>query len=142
MSPFFYAGLATRYEDERLTEDDRDNLPEHINALRSGKFGAWRSEREWIPIMLETANAPRRLVLKLDVDENNIDRLESAPCDEIFLQRERDYRDSYTAIPGLAELCHSYGDLSNRRVYMMSRDVEGRWLDLHQRETGVAKPID
>ena len=23
-SPFFYAGLATRYEDERLTEDDRD----------------------------------------------------------------------------------------------------------------------
>jgi hypothetical protein len=30
----------------------------------------------------------------------------------------------------------------NRRIYMMSRDVEGRWLDLHQRETGVSKPID
>jgi hypothetical protein len=26
-SPFFSAGLATRYEGERLTEDDRDNLP-------------------------------------------------------------------------------------------------------------------
>src|SRR6202041_3914331 len=79
-SPFFYAGLATRYEDERLTEDDRDNLPERINALRSGKFGTWRSEREWIPIMLETAQAPRRLLLKLDVDESNIDWLENAPC--------------------------------------------------------------
>ncbi|MGH7058876.1 MAG: radical SAM protein, partial [Stellaceae bacterium] len=29
-SPFFYAGLATRYESERLTEDDRDRLPEPI----------------------------------------------------------------------------------------------------------------
>jgi hypothetical protein len=25
--------------------------------------------------------------------------------------------------------------------YMMSRDVEGRWLDLRQRETGVSQPI-
>jgi hypothetical protein len=141
-SPFFYAGLATRYEDERLTEDDRDNLPERINALRSGKFGTWRSEREWIPIMLETASAPRRLVLKLDVDESNIDRLESASCEEIFSAREQDYRESYLGIPGVDELCDRYGDLANRRVYMMSRDVEGRWLDLHQRETGVGTPID
>src|ERR1700677_2295885 len=108
-SPFFYAGLATRYEDERLTEDDRDNLPERVNALRSGKFGTWRSEREWIPIMLETASAPRRLVLKLDVDESNIDRLEKASCEETFLQREQDYRNSYTPIPGLYELCDRYG---------------------------------
>jgi hypothetical protein len=141
-SPFFYAGLATRYEDERLTEDDRDNLPERINALRSGKFGTWLSEREWIPIMSRTASAPRRLLLKLDVDESNIDRLENASCEEIFLQRERDYQDSYAAIPALDELRDRYGDLANQRVYMMSRDVEGKWLDLHQQETGVAKPID
>jgi hypothetical protein len=43
--PFFYAGLATGYEEERLTEDGRDNLPERINGLRSGKFGEWLSER-------------------------------------------------------------------------------------------------
>jgi hypothetical protein len=24
----------------------------------------------------------------------------------------------------------------------MSRDVEGRWLDLHHRDTGAPKPID
>jgi hypothetical protein len=142
VSPFFYAGLATRYEDERLTENDRDNLPERINALRSGKFGEWRSEREWIPIMMETASSPRRLLLKLDVDESNIDRLEQAPCEEIFTGRELEYQESYRAIPALDELRDRYGDTTNRRIYSMSRDIEGRWLDLHQHATGAGKPID
>jgi hypothetical protein len=141
-SPFFYAGLASRYEDERLTEDDRDTLPERINELRPGKFGTWLSEREWLPLMLQTADKSRRLQLKLDVDESNIDYLESAPCEEIFATRERDYQESYRDIPTLDELSARYGDPANRRVYMMSRDVEGRWLDLHHRDTGAPKPID
>jgi hypothetical protein len=140
--PFFYAGLATRYEEERLTEEDRDNLPTQINELRSRKFGTWLSEREWIPVMQETATQPRRLVLKLDVDDSYIDRLETMSCEEVFAQREREYQESYRAIPALDELCERYGDPENRRIYMMSRDVEGRWLDLHQRETGASKPID
>jgi hypothetical protein len=141
-NPFFYAGLATRYEDERLTEDDRDNLPERINELRPAKFDNWLSEREWIPLMMETADRPRRLLLKIDVDDTNIDHLETASCEEIFAERERDYQESYRRIPALDELCNRYGDPINRRIYMMSRDVEGRWLDLHQRETGEGKPID
>lgn len=142
VSPFFYAGLATRYEDERLTEDDRDSLPERIDQLRPAKFGNWRSEREWIPVMLETASRPRKLLLKLDVDEANIDRLENSSCEEIFAEREREYQDSYRAVPSLDELCSRYGDPSNRRIYMMSRDVEGRWLAMHERETGTRPPID
>jgi hypothetical protein len=141
-SPFFYAGLATRYETERLTEDDRDRLPERINRLRSGRFDNWLSEREWIPIMMETADQPRKLLLKLDVDEANIDYLERASCDEIFAMRERQYQQSYHSIPALDELCARYGDAANRRIYMMSRDVEGRWLDLHARATGAKPPID
>ncbi|HEY1797115.1 MAG TPA: radical SAM protein [Stellaceae bacterium] len=141
-SPFFYAGLAHRYEDERLDEDDRDNLPDRINELRGGKFGDWKSEREWLPIMLETADKPRRLQLKLDVDETNIDELERRSCDEIFAAREREYQESYRHIPALAELATRYGDPTNRHVYMMSRDVEGRWLDLHRRAAGAAPPID
>ena len=141
-SPFFYAGLASRYEDERLTEDDRDALPDRINELRGGKFGNWLSEREWIPVMLETADKPRRLQLKLDVNEANIDELERQSCEEIFLAREREYQVSYRHIPALDELAARYGDTTNRRVYMMSRDVEGRWIDLHRRETGAAQPID
>jgi hypothetical protein len=141
-SPFFYAGLANRYEDERLTEDDRDALPERISELRAGRFSDWRSEREWMPVILETADQPRRLQLKLDVDETNIDRLETASCEEVFTTREREYQESYRAIPALDELCARYGDPNNRRIYMMSRDVEGRWLDLHHRATGASTPID
>jgi hypothetical protein len=139
---FFYAGLATRYENERITEEIRDALPERIVALRSGKFQDWRSEREWIPIMMETADRPRKLVLKLDVNESNIEQLEKSSCEEIFAERERSYQESYRRIPTLDELCARYGDRTSRKVYMMSRDVEGRWLDLHERETGIKMPID
>jgi hypothetical protein len=58
-SPFFYAGLANRYEDERITEDTRDTLPDRIKRLQPRKFNTWLSEREWIPVMLETASQPK-----------------------------------------------------------------------------------
>jgi hypothetical protein len=92
--------------------------------------------------MMETASQPRRLILKLDVDETNIDRLEKSSCEEIFAEREREYQKSYRRIPALDELCSRYGDSGNRRIYMMSRDVEGRWLDMYGRETGVRPPLD
>lgn len=139
---FFFAGLATRYEDERITEEIRDTLPERIGRLKQGKFQDWRSEREWIPIMMETAEKPRKLILKLDVNEANIDQLEQTPCEEIFAERERAYQESYRQIPSLSELAGRYGDPTSRKVYMMSRDVEGRWLALHERATGIKVPID
>ena len=142
VSPFFYAGLATRYETERITEDIRDNLPERVKRLRSDKFDSWRSEREWIPIMLETAAQPRRLTLKLDVDEANIERLENTSCEDIFAERERQYQEGYDKIPSVEELSVRYGDRTNQRIYVMSRDVEGKWMDLHQRATGTPLPLD
>jgi hypothetical protein len=60
VSPFFYAGLARRYEEERITEEIRNGLPERINRLRPRKFNTWLSEREWIPVMLETATQARK----------------------------------------------------------------------------------
>jgi hypothetical protein len=75
--------------------------------------------------MMETADQPRKLLLKLDVDESNIDDLEKASCEEIFAARERQYQESYRLIPALDELCARYGDTANRKVYMTSRDVEG-----------------
>jgi hypothetical protein len=92
--------------------------------------------------MLETASQPRKLLLEIDVDETNIDHLENTSCEEIFAERQRQYRDDYQRIPALDELCSRYGDVGNRRIYMMSRDIEGRWLDMHERETGIKTPID
>jgi hypothetical protein len=82
---FFFAGLASRYESERITEEVRDSLPERVGQLRGGRFQDWRSEREWIPIMRETASQRRKLVLKLDVNEANIDHLEKTSCEQIFI---------------------------------------------------------
>jgi hypothetical protein len=58
VTPYFYAGLARRYEDERIDEDDRDALPERIMKLRRGRFSEWRSEREWLPVLMEAAGEP------------------------------------------------------------------------------------
>ena len=93
-------------------------------------------------MMMETASQPRRLILELDVEETNIDRLEKSSCEEIFAERECEYQESYRGIPALGELRSHYGDPTNRRIYMMSHDVEGRWLEMHSRETGIRPPID
>jgi hypothetical protein len=54
-----------------------------------------------------------------------LDSLKKASCEEIFAERERQYQQSYRLIPALDELCACYGDAANRKIYIMSRDVEG-----------------
>jgi hypothetical protein len=142
VTPFFYAGLARRYEDERMTEDQRDNLPDRVAKLRRGRFHEWWSEREWIPVMMETAHEARKTAMKLDVNEGNIDELERMSCEDIFAAREQIYRDDYRRMPGLDELCARYGDKTNRLVYMLNRDLEHKWMDMHERETGIRIPLD
>ena len=140
VSPFFYAGLARRYEEERITEEIRDSLPERINRLRPRKFNSWLSEREWIPVMLETASQPETAA-EARCHESNIDYLETA-LREIIAELEREYQDHTGQFRRLEELCARYGDPDNRRIYMMSRDVEGKWLKLHELATGAPPPID
>jgi hypothetical protein len=142
VTPFFYAGLARRYEDERVTEEIRDTLPERIASLRRGRFQEWRSEREWIPLLMETASRPRKLAMKLDVHESNIDRLERSSCEEIFAERERLYQEGYRRMPSFEELCSRYGDPAGCKIYMLPRDLEQKWMDMHERETGVGIPPD
>ena len=84
----------------------------------------------------------RRLMLKLDVDEIEHRHLERASCEEIFAPASGSTRKATVQRRHSMSFAPSYGDPTNRRIYMMSRDVEGRWLDLHQRETGARKPID
>jgi hypothetical protein len=142
VTPFFYAGLARRYEDERITEEIRDAMPERILSLRRGRFKEWRSEREWIPLLMETAGQPRKLAMKLDVHEGNIDWLENASCAEIFAAQERVYRAGYQRLPSFEELCARYGDREGRKVYMLPRDLEQKWMDMRARDTGVTLPPD
>jgi hypothetical protein len=142
VTPFFYAGLARRYEEERITEDIRDALPDRIMALGHGRFKDWRPEREWIPLLMETAGEPRKIAMKLDVHEGNIDRLEHSSCEEIFAEQARLYREGYSRMPPLEELCARYGDPDGRKVYLLPRDLEQKWMDMHAAEAGTSVPPD
>jgi hypothetical protein len=142
VTPFFYAGLARRYEDERITEDIRDNLPERISELGRGRFSEWRSEREWIPVLMEGAHKPRMIQMKLDVHEGNIDHLERSSCEAIFTEQVGLYQDGHARMPSFEELCARYGDPRSRKIYMLSRDLEQKWMDMHERETGTPIPPD
>jgi len=76
-----------------------------ILKLGRGRFQEWRSERGWIPPLMETTSQPRKLAIKLDVHEGNIDRLEGSSCEEIFAEQERVYQEGYRLMPSLEELC-------------------------------------
>ena len=82
------------------------------------------------------------MIMKLDVNETNIDELEKSSCEAIFAEREQVYREDYRRMPGLDELCEHYGDRTNRQVYMLRRDLEQKWMDMHARATGISIPID
>jgi hypothetical protein len=43
-------------------------------------------------------------------------------------------------MPSLEEICERYGEPNSRKVYMLPRDLEQKWMDLHERETGVTIP--
>src|ERR1700722_7207805 len=90
----------------------------------------------------ETADRPRKLAMKLDVNEANIEHLENTSCEDIFAEREDIYRQDYRRMPSLEELCARYGDPAGRKVYMLPRDLEQKWMDMHARETGVKIPLD
>ena len=40
-------------------------------------------------------------------------------------------------MPSFEELCARYGDPAGRKVYMLPRDLEQKWMDMHERETGI-----
>ena len=43
---------------------------------------------------------------------------------------------------GEEELAARYGDPDGRKVYLLPRDLEQKWMDMHARETGVRLPPD
>jgi hypothetical protein len=45
-------------------------------------------------------------------------------------------------MPSLEELCERYREPDGRKVYMLPRDLEQKWIDMHERETGVKIPPD
>ena len=129
--PLFYLGHARRMEDERVTRETLDGLQEHIRGLYRSDWKKWRSEREWIDFVRTEDKTPDVVPLPLQLNDSNIDSIESMSCDEIIAELERKTREAYAAIPSRAELCGRYGDPFYTRIYMFKEEVERKWLDLH-----------
>jgi hypothetical protein len=129
--PLFYCGRARRMEDERITRETLNALPERIRRLYRSDWENWRSEGEWMDFVGREGKTPDKVRLSLELTEENIDRVESMSCDDIVAELEKKTRKAYAAIPSRAELCETYGNPSNTRIYMFQNDIERKWLDLH-----------
>jgi hypothetical protein len=136
--PFFYAGTATKYEEQRIDENDRDNLSRRVKALRLWRFETWLSEREWLSRLKESAETLKDASLFLHVDETNIDRLEALACEEIVAEAQRDFLADWTVVPDAEELCERHGDPNGRKIYSSADEVEARLLDIHRRRRAGA----
>lgn len=131
--PFFYAGWASRFEEERIDEETRDSLPGWLAPLiqNGAQRDIWRSEREWIAHIQNINEHPTEVNLILNLTDENIDRLERMSCEAIVAEYEQRTRAAYAAVPSFHELCDLYGDKGGRHIYELERCIEMKWLDRH-----------
>lgn len=130
--PFSYIGWARDQEDERILEEHRDRLPDRLRTLMPKKEG-WKSEREWMKMSM-TDGTRKDLMLRLEVDETNIEYIETASCDEIVEDLEARTRAAYELTPTWEELRDRHGDKTNLRIYANQDDIERKWLDAYLKQ--------
>lgn len=136
VSPLFYMGAGTSFEEERLDEATRNALCERPSPW--ARQANWKSEREWIREVLATQEPPEPVMLRLDPSADSMARLEHQTCQEILDGlRERTAR-AYAAIPSRGELARRMGDAGNTRIYALQNDIERLWLDRYLAQTPVA----
>jgi hypothetical protein len=135
--PLFYSGLARNWEKFRMTAEEIDKLQPKIKSLLRRDHGNWRTECEWMDAVRAEDNAPDKISLKLLLNDDNIDAVEAASCQQVYDDLERRTLAAYVAIPSRAELCEQFGDKSNRAVYMFRNDIETKWIDKYLRSHPV-----
>jgi hypothetical protein len=130
---FYHIGHGAHHESERITEEDRENLPAIATELLEEEFFL-RSEREWIETIRNEEEQPQDLYLQLELTSENIDRLENMSCDDIFADLEKRARATLLAFPSFHELCETYADRNSKKIYMFSFDLERLWLERYLSE--------
>jgi hypothetical protein len=137
---FGYIGWGREQEDDRILEAHRDALPDRVRRLLGTPL-AWKSEREWMHS--EHGFVAKKIMLRLNVDETNIEYAESARCEDVVADLEARTRGAYELIPAWDELCDRYGDQTNLRLYATREDIERKWLDayLRARQTPIEREL-
>jgi hypothetical protein len=127
--PIYYAGFGSRLEDERITEAERDELRSWLSAEARGPE-KWLSEREWIR-QIEADEAPDRVSLHLEINDDNVAWYESSSCEEIMESMMARTLAAYASLPPCQELCLAYGERDGKKIYGQRDCLERKWLDLH-----------
>lgn len=122
-----YRGRGKSLEQERITASQVEALPEEIRRLIN--LERYRSEAEWLERIAQGAiPAKTARWYFIGVWEDNVERLESVPC-EALTAAIRDADDAFhRAIPPLPVLAERYGDKGGDRLYAL-RDLEWKWTD-------------
>jgi hypothetical protein len=121
-----YSGRAGSLEAERVTGAELALLPERLREL----FVGARSEREWIALMRQQEDPPRKnVILKLELDDTNIERIEVMSCEEIIDELKQRVWKAHAAMPSQLELIEACGDPEGTLLYTTPREIERMWLD-------------
>ncbi|HEY3424748.1 MAG TPA: hypothetical protein VGL27_08140, partial [Negativicutes bacterium] len=89
-----------------------------------------RTEREWITLMQQREEPPKKnVILKFELDDTNIDRIEAMSCEAIVAELEQRVRGAYAAMPTQRELFEACGDPDGILLYKDQRELERKWLD-------------
>ncbi|HEY3424783.1 MAG TPA: hypothetical protein VGL27_08315 [Negativicutes bacterium] len=126
--PLSYSGRAGQLEEERVTDTDLDCLPEQVTKFFF-KRATWHTEGEWMDIISKEENSPVKVMLKLWLDDTNIERIEALSCEEIAAEMEDRTRAAFAALPTRQELSKECGNVANTCLYQYSHDIERKWLD-------------
>lgn len=135
--PFFYSGLARRYEEERVTMAMLDRQPERVRAVYRDDKRHWKSERAWIEHARTAEGKYEAGPVTLVLSDSNIGQIESMSCEAILDDLTRRTRAAYDALPGRSELAEKYADPTNEKIYMFLWEMECLWMDRHLKEHPV-----
>lgn len=124
---FGYIGWGRRLEEQRISEEHRNALPDRLRALLVNEE-EWKSEREWSGRQNEM-DGPARHMLRVEIDDSSIDRLEAMDCGTIVEDLMRRTTAAYSVLPTWEELRERWADPTSTRIYAGRQDMERKWLD-------------
>jgi hypothetical protein len=135
--PFYYRGTALRYESERISRKDLEQLPVSVLGLMDLDDDRWRSESAWVKAVRDMSDEPEPVTLNLELDAKNIDELEQSSCDEIIERISARTQAAYDQLPSRQELVDNWSDASNDDIYPYRNDIERLWLDRYLRRNPI-----
>lgn len=133
---FFYIGHGAHHEEERISESDRDKLPELARSIFTQSWPLY-SEREWIKRILSEHEESPDIFLHLELTSRNIENLARQPYEKIFADLKSRALADFAKFPTMRELCETSADRDGTRLYSIV-DIERLWLDRFLEEKNIS----